>query len=134
SGRKRCREGPQRPCSHTSSSANAPLGTGAHAPAGLEIARNLCLLLLRCNSVVAPALRPFDTFQGGFEGLSMNAANFDRTLVLIPARMASTRLPDKPLADIAGQPMIVQVARRALSAGAGRVVVAVDHRDIHDVV
>ncbi|MCP8896240.1 3-deoxy-manno-octulosonate cytidylyltransferase [Shinella daejeonensis] len=64
----------------------------------------------------------------------MNAANFDRTLVLIPARMASTRLPDKPLADIAGQPMIVQVARRALSAGAGRVVVAVDHRDIHDVV
>lgn len=51
------------------------------------------------------------------------------TLVLIPARMASTRLPGKPLADIAGAPMIVQVARRAAEAGIGRVVVAVDHDD-----
>ncbi|GAB4068107.1 3-deoxy-manno-octulosonate cytidylyltransferase [Ancylobacter sonchi] len=48
------------------------------------------------------------------------------TLVLIPARMASTRLPGKPLADIAGAPMIVQVARRAAEADIGRVVVAVD--------
>ncbi|MBS7545643.1 3-deoxy-manno-octulosonate cytidylyltransferase [Ancylobacter oerskovii] len=51
------------------------------------------------------------------------------TLVLIPARMASTRLPGKPLADIAGAPMIVQVARRAAEAEIGRVVVAVDHAD-----
>ncbi|MCB4769474.1 3-deoxy-manno-octulosonate cytidylyltransferase [Ancylobacter sp. Lp-2] len=51
------------------------------------------------------------------------------TLVLIPARMASTRLPGKPLADIAGAPMIVQVARRAAEADIGRVVVAVDHAD-----
>ncbi|MDR6951655.1 3-deoxy-manno-octulosonate cytidylyltransferase (CMP-KDO synthetase) [Ancylobacter sp. 3268] len=50
----------------------------------------------------------------------------DDTLVLIPARMASTRLPGKPLADIAGVPMIVQVARRAAEADIGRVVVAVD--------
>lgn len=64
----------------------------------------------------------------------MNPAIFDKTLVLIPARMASTRLPGKPLADIAGQPMIVQVARRAVEARAGRVVVAVDHQDIHDAV
>ncbi|AWC25743.1 3-deoxy-manno-octulosonate cytidylyltransferase [Aminobacter sp. MSH1] len=48
------------------------------------------------------------------------------TLVLIPARMASTRLPGKPLADIAGRPMIVHVAARASESGLGRVVVATD--------
>lgn len=64
----------------------------------------------------------------------MNPANFDKTLVLIPARMASTRLPGKPLADIAGLPMVVQVARRAAAAKVGRIVVAVDHRDILDAV
>ncbi len=52
------------------------------------------------------------------------------TLVLIPARMASTRLPGKPLADICGLPMIVQVAKRAAEANIGRIVVAVDHADI----
>lgn len=52
------------------------------------------------------------------------------TLVLIPARMASTRLPGKPLADICGLPMIVQVAKRAAEANIGRIVVAVDHEDI----
>lgn len=46
--------------------------------------------------------------------------------VLIPARLASTRLPDKPLADIAGLPMVVRVAQRAARAGAERVVVAAD--------
>lgn len=46
--------------------------------------------------------------------------------VLIPARMASSRLPDKPLADIAGVPMVVRVAQRALQSGASRVVVAAD--------
>ena len=48
------------------------------------------------------------------------------TLILIPARMASTRLPGKPLADIAGRPMIVHVAARAAESGLGRVVVATD--------
>lgn len=48
------------------------------------------------------------------------------TLVLIPARMASTRLPGKPLAEIAGRPMIVHVAERANEAAIGRVVVATD--------
>jgi 3-deoxy-manno-octulosonate cytidylyltransferase (CMP-KDO synthetase) len=48
------------------------------------------------------------------------------TIVLIPARMASTRLPGKPLADIAGRPMIVHVAERAAESGLGRVVVATD--------
>jgi 3-deoxy-manno-octulosonate cytidylyltransferase (CMP-KDO synthetase) len=46
--------------------------------------------------------------------------------VLIPARLASTRLPEKPLADLAGKPMVVRVAERALSSGATRVVVAGD--------
>jgi 3-deoxy-manno-octulosonate cytidylyltransferase (CMP-KDO synthetase) len=48
------------------------------------------------------------------------------TIVLIPARMASTRLPGKPLADIAGRPMIVHVLRRAQEARIGEAVVATD--------
>jgi 3-deoxy-manno-octulosonate cytidylyltransferase (CMP-KDO synthetase) len=48
------------------------------------------------------------------------------TIVLIPARMASTRLPGKPLADIAGLPMIVHVLRRAQAAGIGMAAVATD--------
>lgn len=50
--------------------------------------------------------------------------------VLIPARLASTRLPDKPLADIAGLPMIVRVAQRASKSRADRVVVATDSERI----
>jgi 3-deoxy-manno-octulosonate cytidylyltransferase (CMP-KDO synthetase) len=46
--------------------------------------------------------------------------------VLIPARMASSRLPDKPLADLGGLPMVVRVAHRALMSSATRVVVAAD--------
>ncbi|UFX44644.1 3-deoxy-manno-octulosonate cytidylyltransferase [Bradyrhizobium sp. 41S5] len=53
-----------------------------------------------------------------------------RTLVLIPARMAATRLPGKPLLDIAGAPMIVHVLRRAEAAGIGRVAVATDTSEI----
>jgi 3-deoxy-manno-octulosonate cytidylyltransferase (CMP-KDO synthetase) len=50
--------------------------------------------------------------------------------VLVPARLASTRLPNKPLADIAGLPMVVRVARRAAESGAARVVVAGDDASI----
>jgi 3-deoxy-manno-octulosonate cytidylyltransferase (CMP-KDO synthetase) len=53
-----------------------------------------------------------------------------RTLVLIPARMAATRLPGKPLLDIAGLPMIVHVLRRAEAAQIGRVAVATDTPEI----
>ncbi|GAB2457626.1 3-deoxy-manno-octulosonate cytidylyltransferase [Comamonas humi] len=53
-----------------------------------------------------------------------------RFTVLIPSRMASTRLPNKPLADIAGLPMVVQVARRAQQSHAARVVVAADDERI----
>jgi 3-deoxy-manno-octulosonate cytidylyltransferase (CMP-KDO synthetase) len=52
------------------------------------------------------------------------------TLVLIPARMAASRLPGKPLADIAGLPMIVHVWRRAREAEIGRAVVATDSPEI----
>ena len=57
-----------------------------------------------------------------------------RTLVLIPARMAATRLPGKPLQDIAGLPMIVHVLRRAEEAAIGRVAVATDTKEIADAV
>jgi 3-deoxy-manno-octulosonate cytidylyltransferase (CMP-KDO synthetase) len=53
-----------------------------------------------------------------------------RTLVLIPARMAATRLPGKPLLDIAGLPMIVHVLRQAEAANIGRVAVATDTPEI----
>ncbi len=53
-------------------------------------------------------------------------------LVLIPARMASTRLPGKPLADIAGKPMIVHVADRARASNIGRVVIATDSAEISE--
>lgn len=53
-------------------------------------------------------------------------------VVLIPARLASTRLPDKPLADIAGLPMVVRVAQRAQGSSASRVVVAADDVRIVD--
>jgi 3-deoxy-manno-octulosonate cytidylyltransferase (CMP-KDO synthetase) len=53
-----------------------------------------------------------------------------RILVLIPARMAATRLPGKPLLDIAGLPMIVHVLRRAEAAALGRVAVATDAPEI----
>jgi 3-deoxy-manno-octulosonate cytidylyltransferase (CMP-KDO synthetase) len=54
--------------------------------------------------------------------------------VIIPARHASTRLPGKPLADIAGKPMVVRVALRAQQAGADRVVVATDDERIKSAV
>ncbi len=53
--------------------------------------------------------------------------------IVIPARLASTRLPNKPLADIAGKPMIVRVAERAQLSGAIDIIVATDHESIVDV-
>ena len=55
-------------------------------------------------------------------------------VALIPARLASTRLPDKPLADLGGKPMVVRVAERAAAAGAARVAVATDSARIADAV
>jgi 3-deoxy-manno-octulosonate cytidylyltransferase (CMP-KDO synthetase) len=56
------------------------------------------------------------------------------TVIIIPARLAATRLPGKPLADIGGLPMIVHVLRRAEAAGIGRVAVACGDQDIADAV
>jgi len=52
------------------------------------------------------------------------------SLIIIPARMNSTRLPGKPLADIGGEPMIASVAARAREAKLGKVLIATDHEDI----
>jgi 3-deoxy-manno-octulosonate cytidylyltransferase (CMP-KDO synthetase) len=55
-------------------------------------------------------------------------------LIIIPARLKATRLPDKPLAEIGGEPMIVHVWRRAVEADCGPVVVATDAEPIRDAV
>jgi 3-deoxy-manno-octulosonate cytidylyltransferase (CMP-KDO synthetase) len=55
-----------------------------------------------------------------------------RFTVLIPARLASTRLPNKPLADLGGAPMVVRVAQRAQLSQADRVVVATDSQEVID--
>jgi 3-deoxy-manno-octulosonate cytidylyltransferase (CMP-KDO synthetase) len=60
----------------------------------------------------------------------MNSAAAAPFTVLVPARLASTRLPNKPLADLGGVPMIVRVAQRARQSSAHAVVVAADHADI----
>jgi 3-deoxy-manno-octulosonate cytidylyltransferase (CMP-KDO synthetase) len=57
-----------------------------------------------------------------------------RPLIIVPARMASTRLPQKPLADIGGEPMIAHVWRRAMESGLGEVVVACDGKEIERVI
>ena len=56
------------------------------------------------------------------------------TVIVIPARLAATRFPDKPLADIDGAPMIVHVWRRAVQAGVGPVLVAAGDQTIADAV
>jgi 3-deoxy-manno-octulosonate cytidylyltransferase (CMP-KDO synthetase) len=53
---------------------------------------------------------------------------------IIPARLASTRLPGKALADLAGKPMVVRVAERVRESGAARVCIATDHREIAEAV
>jgi 3-deoxy-manno-octulosonate cytidylyltransferase (CMP-KDO synthetase) len=55
-------------------------------------------------------------------------------LIVIPARLKATRLPDKPLAEIAGEPMIVHVWRRAVEAGCGPVVVATDAEPVREAI
>src|ERR1700733_13135289 len=73
---------------------------------------------------------PHDFQRGPGHSLMINP----RTLVLIPARMAATRLPGKPLLEMAGLPMIVHVLRRAEEAGIGPVAVATDTAEIANVV
>lgn len=57
-----------------------------------------------------------------------------KSLIVIPARLAATRLPDKPMAEIAGEPMIVHVWRRAMEAECGPVLVATDSQAVRDAV
>src|SRR3569623_352899 len=51
-------------------------------------------------------------------------------VVIIPARLASTRLPNKPLADLGGKPMVVRLAERSAQSGAARSIAATDHAEI----
>src|ERR1700694_5218351 len=75
----------------------------------------------------APAFTQSPLFPACYQpGPDLTLMTETRTLVLIPARMAATRLPGKPLLDIAGLPMIVHVLRRAEAAQIGRVAVATD--------
>jgi 3-deoxy-manno-octulosonate cytidylyltransferase (CMP-KDO synthetase) len=60
----------------------------------------------------------------------MSRPDPDNTLIVIPSRMGASRLPGKPLADIAGEPMIVQVWRRACESGAGAVLIAAAEEEI----
>jgi 3-deoxy-manno-octulosonate cytidylyltransferase (CMP-KDO synthetase) len=64
----------------------------------------------------------------------MAAVSPSEVLVIVPARMAATRLPGKPLADINGIPMVVHVLNRARAAGIGRVVVATDTQGVASIV
>src|SRR6267154_1195252 len=80
----------------------------------------------------APTFDPSPIISGLFSTGVQTSARMTETriLVLIPARMAATRLPGKPLLDIAGLPMIVHVLRRAEAAQIGRVAVATDAPEI----
>src|ERR1700738_3958537 len=79
----------------------------------------------------APTFDPSPSFPACYQpGPDLILMTENRTLLLIPARMASTRLPGKPLLDIAGLPMIVHVLHRAEAAKIGRVAVATDTPEI----
>ena len=94
------------PAGHSETSA-CPAAVREATPQAAQIARKLGLLLARCNTYKGASSETFCHFPLPFSPLF--AASMT-TLILIPARMASTRLPGKPLADIAGRPMIVHVA------------------------
>lgn len=70
----------------------------------------------------------------GFDTAVTSQNTIRNPILLIPARLAASRLPNKPLAEIAGVPMIVQVWRRAVASGAGPVVVASADREIAEAV
>ena len=84
--------------------------------------RGVSLLPEASKPYKPPLLRPFDTDLR----FAMNP------VVLIPARLSATRLPNKPLLDIAGRPMIAQVVARALEADLGPVAVAADSAEVAD--
>lgn len=84
--------------------------------------------MLRSYNKLFSLLQSFRMHRRGFgvqEGITLQRYT-DTPWIIIPARMASTRLPDKPLAMIGDAPMIVQVWRRAVEAGLGPVTVACD--------
>jgi len=96
-----------------------------------DFARKLCLLFPRCNTYKTSSHETFCRICGVNQKRTQSEMKSAPILVMIPARMASTRLPNKPLADIAGLPMIVHVMNRAQEADVGQVVVATDSPEVH---
>ena len=98
------------------------------AAAAPQVGGQLSLLTGPIKPYKPPLLRPFATI------FALNPFARRRPimnpLVIIPARMTATRLPGKPLADIAGRPMIAHVVARALEADLGPVAVAADAPEI----
>jgi 3-deoxy-D-manno-octulosonate cytidylyltransferase len=82
----------------------------------------------------APLCNSYKATQPCYFLLSGSSTIMSDPIVVIPARLAATRLPHKPLADIHGEPMIVHVWRRALEAGIGPVLVACDSVDIRSAI
>src|SRR6185437_2826394 len=96
----------------------------------------LCAAFMRHNAAISEALRAVaratllapPRLPGRRRASSEESMS--NPVLIIPARMASTRLPGKPLADIGGAPMILHVWRRAREAGLGPVIVACAEREI----
>jgi 3-deoxy-manno-octulosonate cytidylyltransferase (CMP-KDO synthetase) len=103
----------------------------------LRDARNSAITLTHCYLMLS---RDFSKHVKGLGNLTLFGVGMPtiraplRPLVLVPARLGATRLPDKPLADIHGEPMIVHVWRRASEAGVGPVVVATDSERVVEAV
>jgi 3-deoxy-manno-octulosonate cytidylyltransferase (CMP-KDO synthetase) len=76
-------------------------------------------------------IRPFEQFAAPRINFMIE---YEKTIIVIPARMASVRLPGKPMADIHGLPMIVHVWKRAVEANIGKVLVAAAENEIADVI
>lgn len=89
---------------------------------------------MRCPETTPGINRLNSSWSLDLQGLDPSGDNRSRTIVLIPARLAATRLPNKPLAMIGDAPMIVQVWRRAIEADVGRVAVACGDKAIAEAV
>src|SRR3984893_6449184 len=103
-----------------------PCRVGRRSKSPRQLNRNITLPALRRTGHLV-AVRPAVT-----DAVTRTAP--ENPIILIPARLAARRLPGKPLADIAGTPMIVHVWRHAVAAEMGPVVVACGDRAIADAV
>ena len=106
-------------------------------PSAIVIAYcGLCLKpdAANCTAFLLPAVSFCEKTDAMMRNQHKNNDNAQDIAIVIPARRAATRLPDKPLADIAGKPLIQHVWERAMEADLGPVIVAVDDAEIADVI